>query len=372
MKRLFTASLLALAILVVACGSDDDSDSSSQSTPQAGGQAAATQSSTQSAQAASAPQEAANKADLAKLKGDIVIDGSSTVYPVTQAAAEEFGQYAKDVRVSVGIAGTGGGFKKFCAGETDIQDASRPIDAAEKQACAQVGIEYIELPVAFDALSVVTSPKNSFVSCLTVAELKKIWEPEAQGKVTNWNQVRESFPDKPLKLFGAGTDSGTFDYFTQAINGKEKSSRGDYQASEDDNVLVQGVSGDENALGYFGLAYLVENQGKVKAVNVDAKGDGNCVAPSQETVKNGTYQPLSRPIFIYVKKSAASRPEVQEFVKFYLGKSFTPLISSREVGYVPLDDKFYEAIAKRFNAGTVGTLFPNGAEVGATLDRYLQ
>lgn len=376
MKRLLTLSLLALATIAIACGSDDDGDSASSSssaaTPQVSGQAAATQSATQSAQAAGQPQEPSNKAELARLKGDIVIDGSSTVYPVTQAAAEEFAQYAKDVRVSVGIAGTGGGFKKFCAGETDIQDASRPIDAAEKAACAQAGVEYIELPVAFDALSVVTSPKNNFVTCLTVAELKKIWEPDAQGKITNWNQVRASFPDKSLKLFGAGTDSGTFDYFTQAINGKEKSSRGDYQASEDDNVLVQGVSGDENALGYFGLAYLVENQGKVKAVSVDAKGDGNCVAPSQETVKDGTYQPLSRPIFIYVKKSATTRPEVQEFVKFYLGKSFTPLISSREVGYVPLDAKFYEAIAKRFNAGTVGTLFPNGAEVGATLDRYLQ
>jgi phosphate transport system substrate-binding protein len=184
--------------------------------------------------------------------------------------------------------------------------------------------------------------------------------------------VRDTFPDKPLKLFGAGTDSGTFDYFTQAINGTEKASRGDFQASEDDNVLVQGVSNDENALGYFGYAYVVENQGKVKAVQIDDKGDGTCVAPSIETVKNGTYQPLSRPIFMYVKKTSFEKPEVKAFVNFYLSKSFTPLIQSREVGYIALDDKFYEAIARRFNAGATGTLWPKGAEVGATLDRYLQ
>jgi phosphate binding protein len=376
MKRLLTLSLLAMAAIAIACGSDDDAESSSssstQSTPQTSGQAAATQSATQNAQTSSAPQEPANKADLARLKGDIVIDGSSTVYPVTQAAAEEFGQYAKDVRVSVGIAGTGGGFKKFCAGETDIQDASRPIDAAEKDACAKAGIEYIELPVAYDGLAVVVNPKNTWATCLTKAELKKIWEPAAQGQITNWKQVRDSFPDKPLKLYGPGTDSGTFDYFTQAINGKEKDSRGDFQASEDDNILVQGVAGDEGALGYFGLAYVSENQGKIKAIEVDDKGTGTCVAPSQDTVKNGSYQPLSRPIFVYVKKAVAERPEVNNFIDFYLSKSFTPLIASREVGYIPLQDNIYEAVAKRFNAGTTGTLFPNGAEVGATLDRYLQ
>ena len=316
--------------------------------------------------------EPPNTAELRTLKGDIVIDGSSTVYPITQAAAEEFARYARDVRVSVGIAGTGGGFKKFCAGETDIQNASRPITASEVAACRERGVEYIEVPVAYDGLAVVVSPQNTWASCLTRAELKKIWEPEAQGKITNWKQVRDSFPDKPLKLYGAGTDSGTFEYFTEAITGKAKSSRGDYQASEDDNVLVQGVSKDANALGYFGLAYYAENLDKLKAVAVDAKGDGTCVAPSIETVNQGTYQPLSRPLFIYVRREAASQPHVRAYLNFYLSTSYTPLIQSREVGYVALSARLYEAATKRFNAGTTGTLFPKGAEVGATLDRYLQ
>jgi len=294
------------------------------------------------------------------------------VYPITQAAAEEFRTYAKDVRISVGIAGTGGGFKKFCNGETDIQDASRPITTSEVTACAEKKIEYIELPVAYDGLAVVVSPKNTWAQCLTKAELKKMWEPEAQGKITNWKQIRDSFPDRPLKLYGAGTDSGTFEYFTEAINGKAKASRGDYQASEDDNVLVQGVSTDENALGYFGLAYFTENSSKLKLVKIDDKGDGKCIEPSIKTVNDGTYQPLSRPLFIYVRKSVAARPEVSPYINFYLGKSFTPLVESREVGYVALSDKLYEASAKRFNAGTIGTLFPKGAEVGATLDRYMQ
>jgi phosphate binding protein len=316
--------------------------------------------------------EPANKSELAGLRGDVIIDGSSTVYPITQAAAEEFRKHANNVRVSVGISGTGGGFKKFCAGETDISDASRPISLSERELCAEKGIEYIEVPVAFDALSVVVHPRNSWADCLTVAELRTMWHPDGQGTIMNWNQIRSSFPDKPLKLFGAGTDSGTFDYFTDAINGKEKLSRGDFQASEDDNVLVQGVAGDEAAIAFFGLAYLVENQGKIKGVPIDKEGNGTCVGPSLDTVKNGSYQPLSRPIFIYVKKAVATRPEVKAFVDFYLSKSFTPMISSREVGYVPLEDRFYQAIARRFTAGTLGSLFPQGQEVGATLDRYLQ
>ncbi|MFN8556558.1 MAG: PstS family phosphate ABC transporter substrate-binding protein [Dehalococcoidia bacterium] len=369
-RRILTAGLvLAATILGVACGSGGATGTTSAGTGPAATQAAGGGA---GQTAVSKPIEPANKADLAKLNGDIVMDGSSTVYPISQAAAEEFARFARRVRVSVGISGTGGGFKKFCNGETDISNASRPISPTEIKACAERNIEFIELPVAFDALSVVVSPKNTFATCMTKAELKKIWEPEAQGKITNWKQVRDSFPDKPLKLFGAGTDSGTFDYFTDAINGKEKASRGDFQASEDDNVLVQGVSGDDGAMGFFGYAYVVENPGKVKAIGIDNKGDGTCVEPSQETVKNGTYQPLSRPIFIYVKKSAAGRPEVQEFVKFYLSKSFTPIIPTREVGYIPLQDQVYEAVTKRFSAGTVGTLFPNGTEVGATVDRYLK
>jgi phosphate binding protein len=357
------AAVSLVSLLVAACGGDDDDDSTSPTTGPGTTAASPTADTTK-------PVEPANKADLAKLKGNIVIDGSSTVYPVTQAAAEEFGKYAKDVRVTVGISGTGGGFKKFCAGETGIQDASRPIDPSEVATCKTNNIEYIELPVAFDGLAVVVNPKNSWAQCMTVAELKKIWEPEAQGKITNWKQVRDSFPDKPLKLYGAGTDSGTFDYFTQAINGKEKASRGDFTASEDDNVLVSGVAGDENALGFFGYAYVVENQGKLKTVAIDNKGDGKCVQPSIATVKDATYQPLSRPIFIYVKKSEATKPEVKAFVDFYLSKSFTPLIPTREVGYIPLNDDIFTAVAARFTAGTIGTLFPNGAEVGATLDRY--
>lgn len=349
---LLLAAISLAALLAAACGGN--------STAEPGA----------TAQNSTKPVEPANKADLAKLKGDVVIDGSSTVYPVTAAAAEEFSRYARNVRVSVGISGTGGGFKKFCAGETQIQDASRPIDPAEAKLCADKSIEYIELPVAFDGLAVVVNPKNTWAQCMTVAELKKIWEPDAQGKITNWKQVRDSFPDKPLKLYGAGTDSGTFDYFTQAINGKEKASRGDFTASEDDNILVKGVNGDENAMGFFGYAYVVENEGKLKTVAIDNKGDGKCVQPSQATVKDGSYQPLSRPIFIYVKKSEAGKPEVKALVDFYLSKSFTPLIPTREVGYIPLNDDIYTAVAARFTAGTIGTLFPKGAEVGATLDRY--
>jgi phosphate binding protein len=374
---LFGALVALIALVAVACGGDDDDET--KETP-AGGSTATTPADkpTEKPTTAASPTTAAgkpvppaNKDELAKLKGEIIIDGSSTVYPVTAAAAEEFRKYAKDVRISVGISGTGGGFKKFCNGETDIQDASRPILPTEVEACKAKGIEYIELPVAYDGLSVVVSPKNTWAQCLTVAELKKIWEPDAQGKITNWKQVRDSFPDRPLKLYGAGADSGTFDYFTEAIVGKAKSSRGDYQASEDDNILVQGVSGDENSLGYFGYAYYVENPGKLKLVAID-NNNGKCVLPSEQTIKSGEYQPLSRPIFIYVRKEAAERPEVQAFVKFYLSKSFTPIIPTKEVGYIPLTDELYAAITKRFEAKTLGTLFPKGSEVGATLDRYLK
>jgi len=308
---------------------------------------------------------------LSELSGDVLIDGSSTVFPVTAAAAEEFAAYAPDVRITVGISGTGGGFERFCRGETDIQNASRPIAPDEAAICEENGVEYIELPVAYDGLTVVAHPDNDWADCLTVEELNMIWGPEAEGQITNWNQVRPEFPDAPLNLYGAGTDSGTFDYFTEAINGDSGASRGDYQASEDDNVLVQGVSGDVNALGYFGYAYYVENQDSLKVVAVENPETGECVEPSIESVNNGSYQPLSRPIFIYVKAEAAERPEVAEFVNFYLSQSFTPLIETPEVGYVPLPDEVYEAVTERFNTGTTGTLFPEGQEVGATLDRYL-
>ncbi len=305
------------------------------------------------------------------LQGDIIIDGSSTVFPITMAAAEEFGIMHNGVRVSVGVSGTGGGFKKFAADETDISDASRPIKPSEREALASAGIEFIELPVAYDGLTVVVNPENDWVDCLTVDELKKMWEPAAQRTITNWNQIRDGFPDMPLDLFAPGVDSGTFDYFTGAIVGEAQSSRGDFQASEDDNVLVTGVSGSKSAIGYFGLSYYVENTDKVRAVPIDS-GNGTCVEPTFDTVRNGSYQPLSRPIFIYVRVDAAERPEVDAFVKYYLSKEFTPLISSPEVGYVQLGDEIYEALTQRFANHVTGTLFPNGAEVGASLDRYMQ
>jgi phosphate transport system substrate-binding protein len=315
--------------------------------------------------------EPPNKAALAQLRGTIIADGSSTVYPITQAAAEEFMRYGRHVRISVGISGTGGGFKRFCGGETDISGASRPITPSEREACAARGIEFIEAPVALDALAVVVSPRNTWVDCLTTAELKTMWEPGAQGRITNWRQIRPSFPDKPLRLFGPGTDSGTFDYFTEAIVGEAKASRGDFQASEDDNVLVTGVARDESALAYFGLAYAVENPDKVRVIGID-NGDGVCVRPSFESVRDGSYQPLSRPLFIYINATAAQRPEIRAFVDFLLSESFTPLIPLPEVGYVTLPEYVYEAIARRFDAGITGTLFPEGTQVGASLDRYLQ
>jgi phosphate transport system substrate-binding protein len=298
----------------------------------------------------------------------VQIDGSSTVFPVTEAVAEEFQKAKKGkIKVTVGISGTGGGFKKFCRGETDISDASRPILKKEMNACKEAGVEYVELPIAFDALTVIINPKNNWSPSMTVAELKKIWEPAAQGKVTNWNQIRSSWPKAPLKLFGAGADSGTFDYFTEAITGKSKSSRGDFTASEDDNVLVQGVANDVNALGFFGYAYYAENTSRLKAVAVD-NGKGP-VAPSQKTVLDGSYQPLSRPIYIYVSKKSLARPEVREFAEFYL-KNAPNLV--KEVKYVPLPEKVYQLAASRMKSGKVGTAFGGRAEVGVTIDELMK
>jgi phosphate transport system substrate-binding protein len=300
----------------------------------------------------------------------VKIDGSSTVYPISEAVAEEFQKSKKGkVKVTVGISGTGGGFKKFCRGETDISDASRPITAKEMKECAEAGIKYIELPVAYDALTVVVNPKNTWIKEFKVEELKKMWEPGAQGKITNWNQVNPAWPNAPLKLFGPGSDSGTFDYFTDAINGKEKASRGDFTASEDDNVLVQGVSRDVNAIGYFGLAYYAENKDKLKAVPIVNKGSSKGVMPSLETVMDGTYQPLARPIFIYVSDKAMNRPEVKEFVEYYLAHGAK---LSKEVGYVPLGKQHYDLAMKNFKAKKVGTGFGGKAEVGVKLDDLLQ
>ncbi|HEY2920429.1 MAG TPA: PstS family phosphate ABC transporter substrate-binding protein [Candidatus Binatia bacterium] len=298
----------------------------------------------------------------------IQIDGSSTVFPVTEAVAEEFQKAKKGkVKVTVGISGTGGGFKKFCRGETDISDASRPILKQEMEACKGSGVEYYELPVAYDALTVMVNPKNDWAGSMTVAELKKIWEPAAQGKVTNWNQVRPNWPSAPLKLFGAGADSGTFDYFTEAIVGKAKSSRGDFTASEDDNVLVQGIANDRNALGYFGFAYYIENQKKLKAVAVD--GGKGPVAPSPKTVEDGTYQPLSRPIFIYVSKKSFDKPQVKEFVEFYL-KNAADLV--KQVKYVPLPANAYSLGLEHLKKGKIGTVFGGEAEVGVKIEDLLK
>lgn len=305
----------------------------------------------------------------AALSGEIKVDGSSTVFPITEAVGEEFGKQYKDVKVPVGISGTGGGFKKFCNKETDISDASRPIKGSEDELCKQNNVEYIELPVAYDGLAVLVNPKNDWVECLTVAELKKVWEPAAQGKITNWNQVRAGFPDRPLALYGAGTDSGTFDYFTEAIVGEAQASRGDYTPSEDDNVLVQGIYGDENALGYFGLAYYEQNADKLKLVAID-NNNGKCVLPSLETVKDGSYQPLSRPLFIYVNKTSAERPEVKAFIQFYLANAAK---LSQEVGYIPLPDEVYKLAQERFNKGTTGSVFGGkGPQVGVTLEELLK
>jgi phosphate transport system substrate-binding protein len=298
----------------------------------------------------------------------IKLDGSSTVFPISEAVAEEF-QIAKrgKVRVTVGISGTGGGFKKFCRGEIDIADASRPISKSEMDVCARAGIQYIELPVAYDALTVAVNPRNTWVDTLTVAELKKMWEPAAQGKVTTWKAVNPKWPAQPLKLFGPGADSGTFDYFTEATVGKAKSSRGDFTASEDDNVLVQGVESDVNALAYFGYAYYAPNATKMKAVKI-VNSKGQAVGPSPQGVLDGSYEPLSRPIFIYVSTASAQRAEVKEFVEFYLSKG-APLVE--EVKYVPLAKHAYDLALRNFRTGKAGTAFGGRNEVGLTVEELL-
>lgn len=298
--------------------------------------------------------------------GAVRVDGSSTVYPITEAMAEEFRKVEPDVRVTVGISGTGGGFKRFTVGETDISDASRPIDPGEAKIAADNGIEYIELPVAFDGISVLVNPNNDFVTSLTTEELKRIWEPGSS--VHQWSDVRPEWPKRDIDLYGPGTDSGTFDYFTDAINGKEKASRPDFSASEDDNVLVQGISGDANSLGYFGFAYYVENKERLKLVGVDG-GDGP-VLPSAESIRDGVYQPLSRPIFIYINTKSAKRPEVQAFVRFYLTQAKNLV---EQVGYVPLPDQVYELARKRFEKGQTGSVFGGkGPQVGVKLEDLLQ
>jgi phosphate transport system substrate-binding protein len=307
---------------------------------------------------------------MASADAVIKIDGSSTVYPITEAVAEEFQKAAKGAtKVTVGISGTGGGFKKFCRNETDISDASRPILKKEMDACKEAGIQYIELPVAYDALTVVVNPQNDWLKSITIDELKKMWSPEAQGTVMKWNQVNPAWPDAQIKLFGPGADSGTFDYFTEAVVGKSKSSRGDFTASEDDNVLVQGVARDKHALGYFGYAYYAENTSKLKAVPIVAAAGKPAVTPSAETVKNGTYQPLSRPIFIYVNAKSMEKPEVRDFVEFYI-KNAPKLV--KEVKYVPLPDMAYKLAMDNVKKKKLGTGFGGMAEVGVSVEELLK
>jgi phosphate transport system substrate-binding protein len=300
----------------------------------------------------------------------IAIDGSSTVFPVMEAVAEEFQKAKKNqVRVTVGISGTGGGFKKFCRGETDISNGSRPILKSEIADCKKAGIEFYELPLAFDALTVAVSPKNKALRCITIAELKKMWEPAAQGKVTRWSDVNPKWPNNPLKLYGAGADSGTFDYFTEAVVGKAKASRGDYTASEDDNVLVQGIENDVNSLGYIPFAYYAPHAAKMRALEVDwGKGQG-CVAPSLDNVLAGTYNPLSRPLFFYVGQKAAKKPEVKEFVEFALNNAVSLI---KEVKYLPLPDRAYPATLERFRKGVTGTVFGGVPEVGLSIDELMK
>ena len=299
----------------------------------------------------------------------IAIDGSSTVYPITQKVVEEYqATLQKPVDVRVEFSGTGGGFDKFCRGETDVNNASRPIQLEEMEACNQSQVRYIELPVAFDAVTVVVNPQNDWLDSISIEELAKIWAPDAEGKITRWNQVRPSFPDRPLNLYGPGEDSGTFDYFTEAVVGEAGTSRNDYTASEDDDVLVKAVSQDSNALGYFGLAYYEEKANEMKAVAVDS-GQG-AVLPKRETVEQAQYQPLSRPLFIYVNAASAQKNQaLRQFIDFYLSQA-PELVS--EVDYVPLPEEAYNIDKVTFHKGEVGTVFEGQSQFNLTIPELLR
>lgn len=301
----------------------------------------------------------------------VTIDGSSTVFPISEAVAETF-QSSHDARVTIGVSGTGGGFQKFCNGETVITGASRPIKPTEVEACAESGIEYIELPVSYDGIAVVVNPENDWVDHMTVDELRRLWEPAAQGTIMTWRDVRPSWPNEEIHLFGPGADSGTFDYFTKAIVGEEHVSRGDFTPNEDDNVLVQGIATDRLGLGFFGYAYYAENTERLRLVPIDDGDDTNGagpIAPSPVTVADGTYQPLARPVFIYVSVQALDRPEVQSFVTFYLEHAGE---LSAEVGYIALPDSAYELARQRFDQRVTGSVFGGeGSQVGVTVEELL-
>ncbi|KAA1282373.1 MAG: PstS family phosphate ABC transporter substrate-binding protein [SAR202 cluster bacterium] len=331
-RALAFAVVFATALILIACGSSDSDTGSKQ------------------------------------LSGDIIIDGSSTVFPITEAVAEEFGILTGGkTRITVGISGTGGGFKKICAGETHIQDASRPVKQSEIDLCADSGREFVELPVAIDGLSVIVHPTNDFVDCLTIDELHTLWSPEAEGKITRWNQVRDSFPDESVNLYGPGVNSGTFDYFTETVNGEAQASRGDFLASEDDNVLVHSVSNDANGLGYFGYAYYTANAAKLKIVPIDG-GDG-CIEPTDETINNGTYAPLSRPLLIYIEKNALEQEQVLEFIRYFLGNEARGLIS--EVGFIPYQDNVYQLAKNKVESRIVGAVFGGDNRLTGTVEEIL-
>lgn len=297
----------------------------------------------------------------------IKVDGSSTVFPLTEAVAEEFQAAQPKTRVTVGISGTGGGFKKFCRGETDVQNASRPIQESEMEACKKNGIRFLELPIAFDAIAIAVHPSNTFAHDITVEELKKAWEPSAQGKITKWKQIRSTWPDQPITFFGAGSDSGTFDYFTEAVVGKAKASRGDYTASEDDNTLVMGISREKNALGYVPLHYFEENAKKLKALKVIYKGKTQTA--TKEAVIQGQYAPLARPLLIYVSEKSLNRPEVQKFTEFYIQNSAA---LTKEIHGIPLPDATYVSVLTQLKEKKWGTVFKGHSQVGMKIEDLLK
>jgi len=302
------------------------------------------------------------------VEGDVLVDGSSTVFPISEAMAEEFMAANPDARVTVGVSGSGGGFKKFCAGETDISNASRPIKESEIELCAENDIEYIELPVAYDGLSVVVNTANDWATCLKPDQLTTMWEAAAEGSVDNWNQIDPEYSDRALSLYGPGTDSGTYDYFVEALLG-EDGSRGDFTASEDDNIIVQGVQADEGGLGFFGFAYYEENADTLTAVEIENSA-GECVLPTTETIADGTYNPLSRPIFVYVSKAAIDeKPQVQAFMDFHLAAENADLVT--EVGYVGLPEEILTKAKERLAEKTVGSIYEGGSSVGVSLKEKL-
>ncbi len=300
------------------------------------------------------------------LSGEIIIDGSSTVYPITELAMQQFAGIAPNVRIQLGVSGTGGGFKKFCAGITDISDASRPIKPDESEICRANGIEFVEIPVAFDGISVIVNPENRWVQCMTVDELKQMWAPDSEGKIVTWKQIRADWPDQPFKLYAPGIDSGTHDYFTAAIVGKEDASRNDYIGSEDDYILMQRVIEEKNGIAYVGFAYYQEYTDKVGVVAVD--GGNGCVSPSIETITNGTYTPLARPLFIYVRNDRLDRPEVEAFVTFYLDNAADLVQAAR---YIPLPPRVYELVEQRVAKRTTGSVFSEGIQVGVSIETLL-